>query len=60
MVKGVPPMVSDAPSFRPLNVPTIGAVLVMIGNVSPGPGVKPESEGLRLLSVILAVPVTAS
>ena len=40
MVKGMPLIEIVDPSGRPLKVPTIGAVLVMIGNVSPGVGVK--------------------
>ena len=60
MVKGMPLIEIVAPSERPRKVPTIGAVLVMIGNVSPGVGVKLFIATWSWLPVSVAVPLTTS
>ena len=59
MLKGMPPIENVAPSASPLNIPTIGAVLLMIVNVSPFVGVK-LSERLSVLPARVTVPVTLS
>ena len=59
MVNGTPPIVSEAPSGSPLNVPVIGAVLLRIVKDSPATGVKP-SVALSVLPPRLIEPVALS